>query len=149
MRVTELGLLRSASELEHPLVTFRIPCGVTGFPSPADDYQAERLDLNSLLIKHPAATYYARAEGNSMTGAGIFPDDILILDRSLDTISGRVIVAWLNGEYVVKRYHFEQRLGRAYLLSENPDYPPYEIPPDVDFAVWAVVTASVRLHLPL
>lgn len=144
MRIIEIGALHSVKELDLPVAALNLPCGVTGFPSPADDYSAERLDLNRHLIKHPAATYYARAEGDSMIGAGIFPGDILVVDRSITEVQNKVIVAWLNSEFVVKRYHLDPRTDRAFLISENEKYPPYEVTPEADFVIWGVVTYSIH-----
>ncbi len=143
MRVSEIGILDLNGGLELPLATVRIPCG-TGFPSPADDYFEERLDLNKHLIKHPAATYYARAEGDSMTGAGIYPDDILIVDKAIEEVNGKIIVAWINGGFTVKRYHVDGRLGKIYLVPENPQYYPHEITPEMDFMIWGVVTYNIH-----
>lgn len=139
MRVREFGILKSVTESALPLVTTRIPCG-TGFPSPADDYIEERLDLNIYLIEHPEATYYARAEGDSMIGAGIFHEDFLIVDKAYnDRPNGRVIIAWLNGEFTVKRFYSDKSLKRSFLIAENPKYPPLEILPEMDFLIWGVV----------
>lgn len=143
MIVRELGILDAATFPKLPLATVRIPCG-TGFPSPADDYMEEKLDLNKYLIKHPAATHYARAEGDSMIGAGIFHNDILIIDKAIEEAKGRVIVAWLNGEFTVKRYIVDNRLGRVYLVPENPAYHPHEITPEIDFMIWGVVTYNIH-----
>ena len=83
-----------------PLFISRIPAG---FPSPADDYIDKNLDLNESLIKHPAATFFVRVEGDSMVDAGIYSGDILIVDRALETINNKIIVAILDGEFTVKR----------------------------------------------
>ena len=140
MRVTEIGIIGLTTVLELPLARVSIPCG-TGFPSPADDYLEERLDLNKYVIEHPEATYYARAEGDSMIGAGIFHGDLLIVDKAYtDKANGRVILAWLNGDYTIKRFYSDERLKRSFLLSENPKYPPIEIHPEMDFLIWGVVT---------
>lgn len=143
MRVSEIGILDLSPNNPLPLAKVRIPCG-TGFPSPADDYLEERLDLNKLLIKHPAATYYARAEGDSMTGAGIYPGDILIVDKAIEAVNNKIIVAWLNSEFTVKRYYIDDRLGKVYLVSENPKYYPHEITPEMDFMIWGVVTYNIH-----
>lgn len=95
IRVSEIGIIEP-SKLELPLSKVSIPAG-TGFPSPADDYLEERLDLNKYLVKHPAATFYARVEGDSMIDAGIYHDDILIIDKAKEAEHESVIVAWLNG----------------------------------------------------
>ena len=108
-----------------------------GFPSPADDYMEGDLDLNEHIIKHPAATYFVRATGDSMTGAGIFPGDLLIVDRSLKPVHGRVIIAELDGELVVKRLF--KKNGRTALISENDDYPPIELREGNEMQVWGVV----------
>ena len=68
-----------------------------GFPSPADDYIEKTLDLNELLVQKPAATFFSRVQGNSMTGAGIFPNDILVVDRSIDPVSGKVVICAVDG----------------------------------------------------
>lgn len=144
MRVLEIGILGSTRELELPLARVHIPCG-TGFPSPADDYIEERLDLNKYLIKHPEATYYARAEGDSMIGAGIFDQDILIVDRSLtDEPNGRVVLVWLDDGFMVKRFYTDERLKRNFLISENPKYPPREIFSEMDCFIWGVVTHNIH-----
>lgn len=143
MIVREIGILDITAYPKLPLATVCIPCG-TGFPSPADDYLEEKLDLNKYLIKHPAATYYARAEGDSMIGAGIFHNDILIIDKAIEEVKDRVIVAWLNGEFTVKRYIVDSRLGRVHLVPENPRYYPHEITPEMDFMIWGVVTYNIH-----
>lgn len=146
MRVTEIGLVSSLTELERPLINIRVDCGVTGFPSPADDYIQERLDLNKRLIIHPAATLYVIADGDSMEGIGIYSGDIIIIDKSLEAYNNCLIVASLDGELIIKRYHNNKNRERIFLLSENPKYPPYEVLPEMDFSVFAVVTSSIRIH---
>jgi DNA polymerase V len=143
MRVSEIGIIDISGTRSLPLAKVRIPCG-TGFPSPADDYLEERLDLNKHLIKHPAATYYARAEGDSMIGAGVYPGDILIVDKAIEAVNNKIIVAWLNSEFTVKRYYIDDRLGKVYLVSENPSYYPHEITPEMDFMIWGVVTYNIH-----
>lgn len=144
MRVSEIGMLRSMSDLELPLATIPVSCG---FPSPADDYLEERLNLDKYLIKHPEATFYARAEGDSMIGAGIFDQDILIIDRSLtDNANSRVVLVWLHDGFMVKRFYSDERLKRNFLISENPKHPPREILPDMDCIIWGVVTHNIHSH---
>jgi len=143
MKVTEIGVLKSTNQINLPLVTVSIPCG-TGFPSPADDYIEERLDLNKLLIEHPAATFYARVEGDSMIDAGIYHDDILIIDKAKEAKHQDVIVAWINGEFTVKTYYIDSRLGKVYLVPRNNKYLPQEITPEMDFMIWGVVTYNIH-----
>ncbi len=118
-------------------------CGVSaGFPSPADDYVARQLDLNELLIKNPAATFFVRVTGDSMTGAGINDHDILVVDRSLEPTNGKIIIAALNGELTVKRLAKTER--SCALVAENPDYPVIEITEELSCIVWGVVTSVIH-----
>lgn len=114
-----------------------------GFPSPADDYIEKSLDLNDYLVKKPAATYFARAQGNSMQQLGIFDQDLLIVDRSLTPQHGQVVVVALDGELVCKVLD----LHRRRLLSANPAYPPIAIREDMDTLIEGVVIHSVRHHI--
>lgn len=125
--------------LKYPFYQTPAACG---FASPAADYLQETLSLDQLLIRHPAATFFARAKGNSMEGAGIFDDDILIIDRSLTAKSGDVIIALLDGELIVKRLVCID--GRATLQSEHPDYPPIIIDSEQSLDVWGVVTNVIH-----
>lgn len=113
-----------------------------GFPSPADDFLEEKLDLNEKLIKHPAATFFVRVSGNSMIKAGIHSGDMLIVDRSLDAKSGSVVVAVIDGEFTVKRISFKGE--RLYLMPENPRFKPIEIKPESNFQVWGIVTNVIH-----
>lgn len=123
----------------RPLLASDVPAG---FPSPAQDYIEDRLDLNEYLIKHPAATYFVRVDGYSMIEAGIFPDDILIVDRALDAVNRKVIIAVLNGELTVKRLIIKN--GIYFLKPENPEFDTLEITPEDQFSVWGVVTFVVH-----
>lgn len=123
-----------ASTLKFPLYLSPVRAG---FPSPADDYIEKQLDLNEHLIKHPAATFLLKATGNSMINAGIFPGDLLIVDRSLEAVNNKIVVAVLNGEFTVKR--LKKRQGKITLLAENPAYPPIEILEESNFEIWGVV----------
>lgn len=117
----------------------RVPAG---FPSPADDYLEGTLDLNSYLIRHPAATFFVRAEGESMRDAGIYPGDLLIVDRALEPADNCVVIAAIDGELTVKRL-CRQR-GRLYLMPENPDFEPLVVDEDTPFDVWGVVTSVIH-----
>lgn len=113
-----------------------------GFPAPAEDYIEGRLDLNKHLIKHPAATFFVRVAGDSMTGAGIHPGDILVVDRSLEPRDANVVIAVLDGELTVKR--ISRRDGRLYLVPDNSLYQPLEILEGMEFEVWGVVTSVIH-----
>ena len=113
-----------------------------GFPSPADDYKEKKLDLNELLIKQPEATFFAKASGDSMIGAGIHDGDMLIVDRSITASDGRIVIAVLNGELTVKRFKL---LGRtAQLHSENSKYTPITLHEGDSVSIWGVVTNVIH-----
>ena len=109
-----------------------------GFPSPADDYIEGPLDLNEHVIKHPSATYFVRASGDSMNGAGIFNGDLLIVDRSLEPIHGKVVIAEVDGQLTVKR--LSKLKDHFSLQPENASYPPIELQEGNEVVVWGVVT---------
>jgi DNA polymerase V len=113
-----------------------------GFPSPADDYIDKNLDLNELLVQKPAATFFVKAQGESMLGAGIHNNDILVVDRSIDPIAGKIVVCALNGELTVKRLAYEN--SRWQLKAENPNYPDIEIYENLDMVIWGVVTNVIH-----
>jgi len=113
-----------------------------GFPSPADDYIEGRLDLNRHLIKHPAATFFVRVSGDSMIDAGIHSSDLLVVDRSLDSVDDNVIVAALDGELTVKRLFKRGEILR--LLPANPNYQPIEIRTQQTFEIFGVVTNVIH-----
>jgi DNA polymerase V len=113
-----------------------------GFPSPADDFMEGKLDLNEHLVKHPTATFFVRVSGDSMIDAGIHPDDILIVDRSLEARHGKIIIAALDGELTVKRLH--KTSDKTYLMPENKRYSPIEINEENEMSVWGVVTNVIH-----
>jgi DNA polymerase V len=114
-----------------------------GFPSPAEDFIRARLDLNELVVQHPAATFYVRAVGNSMAPS-IYSGDLLIVDKSLTNYVGRVVVAVVNGQFTVKRVLM--RDGTPSLISDNAKYPPIDLGDGSDVTIWGVVTHV--LHKP-
>lgn len=123
-----------------PLFLCRI---AAGFPSPADDFIESKIDLNEQLILHPEATYFLRVKGDSMIGAGIHEGDLLIVDRSLDPKSGRIVIAAFNGELTVKRLHISKS-RQITLIPENETYDPIKVNEDSDFLIWGVVTRVIH-----
>ncbi|MDT8334958.1 MAG: translesion error-prone DNA polymerase V autoproteolytic subunit [Desulfurivibrionaceae bacterium] len=113
-----------------------------GFPSPAEDYTEQHLDLNELLIRRPSATFFVRVNGDSMTGVGINHGDILIVDRSLEPAGGKIIIAVIDGEFTVKRLVGSGTSRR--LVAENPAYPPIELSGASSCEIWGVVTGSIH-----
>ncbi len=113
-----------------------------GFPSPAADYEEGKLDLNKHLVKNPAATFFVRVTGDSMTGAGIHDGDLLIVDRSKEPASGNVVIAVIDGELTVKRMRIKS--GKYSLEPENENYPVQKITENMEFEVWGVVTNVIH-----
>ena len=113
-----------------------------GFPSPADDFIDKRLDLNEHLVKHPAATFFVRVIGDSMKGAGIIEGDILVVDKAKPVSNNAIVIAYLDGEFTVKRVG--KRGEKIYLLPENPNFKPIEVNAEHNFEVWGVVTYVIH-----
>lgn len=125
-------------EISVPLEIPLAESGVhAGFPSPADDFLEGSLDLNSLVIRHPEATFFARVEGDSMKDEGIVEGDILVVDKSIEPYDGCLAVAFVDGEFTLKRVRKEQ--DKILLVPANPKYKVIEISPENEFAVWGVV----------
>lgn len=132
--VTEVYEFEQRTRIELPLFTVRIPAG---FPSPGDDYIDGKLDLNEHLIKHPSATFFMKVQGDSMIDAGISDGDLLIVDRALEATDNSIVVALIDGEFMVKRIRIKN--GIYYLVPENSHYHPIEVKPEMNFQVWGVV----------
>ncbi len=124
-----------------PLYSFRVPAG---FPSPAQDHLEQEISLDELLNLRAPHTYLVRAIGDSMTGAGIYNGDLLIVDRSKVAKQDDIVIAAVNTEPLVKRLSYQQ--GQAVLLSENPSFAPRYILEGDELLVWGVVRYSVRSH---
>ena len=128
------------TKLAVPLVSSTASCG---FPSPADDYLDRPLDFNELLVQNVAATFAVRISGESMTGAGLFPGDIAVVDRSLTPWNGCIVLALIEGEFTIKR--FCRVDGGIVLLAENPRYPNIEISEESGLEVWGVLKHAIRM----
>ena len=112
-----------------------------GFPSPADD-DRESLDIGAHIVRRPNSTFFMRVAGDSMTGAGIFDGDLLVVDRSLDPHHGNIVVAVVNGEFTVKRLCLVN--GRTELQPENPKYRKILVSGEMEFEIWGVVTGAYK-----
>ncbi len=139
IRITGIFGFEKRTKLDLPLFVTGISAG---FPSPADDYIDRKLDLNELLITHPAATFFVRVEGNSMINAGIHSGDILVVDRALEPNNNNIVLAILDGEFTVKR--IKKLKNDLYLTPENPDFESIKIDEETNFEVWGVVTYVVH-----
>ena len=113
-----------------------------GFPSPADDFKERRLSLDEELVKNKEATFYARVSGQSMIGAGLDDNDLLVIDRSLEPENNKIAVCFLDGEFTVKRLRVSD--GEVWLQPENPDYPIIKISEENSFVVWGIVTNVIK-----
>lgn len=135
-------------ESDLPPLTTGVPlplmsCKVAaGFPSPADDFNTKRVDLNEVLITHPQATFLLRVRGDSMREAGIFDNDVLIVNRAIRPMNGHIVVAQVDGEFTVK--YLRKRAGRVWLAAANPTYPDIVPRDGQTLEVWGVTTAAIK-----
>jgi len=113
-----------------------------GFPSPAEDYINDKLDLNNLLIENPLSTYYIRVVGDSMIGAGIVSGDLLIVDRALEISNNCIVVAYINGDFTVKK--IKKTKQKIFLCPENNKYKSIELTKDMDFELFGVVVHAIH-----
>ncbi len=140
LKITSISTVATAIRHEAPLYA---SSPAAGFPAPGDDMVEKALDISDLLVKHPASTFFVRVQGDSMEGAGIFSGDILVVDRSVEARSGKIVVAAVNGELVVKRLSILD--GKLQLLSENEAYAPIVVGESEECYVWGTVTGSARI----
>ena len=136
-RTKIIQLLIAGKKLKIPLYSSHVEAG---FVSPADDFVEEYLDLNDLLVKREEATFFVRVAGRSMVDAGIYPDDILIVDRSLEAKHGKIVIAVLDGEVTVKRLSTQG--GNIVLKAENTQY--QDITVQGALHIWGVVTSVIH-----
>ena len=128
---------------------FRIPLlsdsVSAGFPSPADDYTEENIDLNEHLISNPFSTFFLRVKGDSMINAGIKDQDLIIVDKSLIAKPGNIIIAMIDGEFTIKRLSIKN--NELYLKAENHNYPDFRFKNHIDVQIWGVVIYSIHGYL--
>lgn len=137
--IEKIHSLAYGSDYNLPLYHSKVPAG---FPSPVDDYVDVKLDLNTYLIKRPAATFLVRVSGDSMIKAGVYDDDILVVDRSLEPKHGRIVIAAIEGQLTVKRLY--RKSGKVMLVPENDGYEPIDITDNDFIHIWGVVTNVIR-----
>ena len=128
---------------------FRIPLlndsVSAGFPSPADDYTEENIDLNEHLISNPFSTFFLRVKGDSMINAGIKDKDLIIVDKSLIAKPGNIVIAMMDGEFTIKRLSIKN--DELYLKAENHNYPDFSFKNHIDVQIWGVVIYSIHSYL--
>ena len=128
-----------APKLSFPIDTVKVSAG---FPSPAADYEESRLDINEYLVRNPVTTFFFPVQGDSMEGAEIHDGDILVVDKSVRARHGHIVIAFIDGQRLVKRLH--HRAGRVALMAENPSYPPLEIQEGMELHIWGVVVGKFK-----
>lgn len=114
----------------------------TGFGAAADDYMERGIDLNEQLIKNKAATFFMRVSGSSMINAGIGDGDIVIVDRSIKPVNGKIVIAVIDGEMLIRRY--EQSFNKLRLVPETHNLSPIEVSEFMDFKIWGVVVYIIK-----
>lgn len=140
VRVVDIAKVRNGKK-QKALLFASEPAA--GFPAPADDLIEKALDINDLIVENPASTFFVRVRGDSMEGAGIFSGDVLVVDKSVEPRDGKIVVAAVYGELVVKRL---KKVGDTHMLySENDSYKPIEVNENDDCFIWGVVVGSVRI----
>lgn len=127
------------TKLDLPFIDSGISAG---FPSPALDFIDLSIDLNRHLIKHPSATFYGRVKGDSLKNAGIEDGDLLIIDKSLEPINGKIAVCYIDGEFTAKRIQMNKH--EILLIPENENYKPLKVTKDNDFLIWGIVTHVIK-----
>ncbi len=116
-----------------------------GFPSPATEYIENNLNLHDLVVKKPAATYFMRAKGDSMIGLGIYPNDVLVIDRSITPRPNHVVVACIEGEYTLKQLQVMN--GIPYLCAANSKYPHIVVRNLDELEIFGVLTFNLHCHI--
>lgn len=130
---------KTDSNIELPYIAAGIKAG---FPSPAADFEETKISLDSFLIKNKEATFYAKASGNSMTGAGIDDGDILVIDRSLEPSDNKIAICFIDGEFTVKKIKIIDK--KLFLHPENEAYQPIEVLEENEFMIWGIVTYVIK-----
>ncbi len=129
----------SISQQELPLFLTTV---AAGFPSPADDYVDKKINLHEYLVRNSSATFFLKAHGESMINAGIYDNDLLIVDRSIEASHNKIVIAAIDGELTVKR--LLRRKNKVILAPENPDYPEFDITEKEHIHIWGVVTYAIH-----
>ena len=137
--IDKIWVADTSKYMELPFFDTKVQAG---FPSPAEDHLEQRLDLNSLVIENPSATFFVRVAGESMKDAGINDGDILVVDRSIENWENRIVVAVIDSEFTIKRFTHQNE--SVVLKPENPDYPSIKIASETDFSVWGVVCWTLK-----
>lgn len=143
MNTSETLTFFSLKEMEKTEGTIFKDIGISaGFPSPANDYREARISLDEELIKNKETTFFAKVSGQSMIGAGLDNNDLLVIDRSITPTNNKIAVCFLDGEFTVKRLRVDK--NEVWLQPENPDYPIIKITEENNFIIWGIVTSVIK-----
>ena len=115
-----------------------------GFPSPAQDYLTESIDLNKTLIKHSETTFFGKVSGDSMKDVGIDDGDLVVIDKSLEAKSGDFVAAFLDGDFTLKQFKLDEANNCAWLIPANSKYEPIKVTEDNQFLIWGVITSCIK-----
>jgi len=129
----------TSTELFLPLVNSSVKAG---FPSPAADFEEEKIDLNNYVVKNKFTTFFVKVSGDSMKNVGINDGDMLVVDKSLEPQNNKIAVCFIDGDFTVKRIKIEKEC--IWLIAENESFEPIKITPENDFIIWGIVTHSIK-----
>lgn len=115
-----------------------------GFPSPAQDYLTDSIDLNKELIRHKKTTFLARVSGTSLTDAGICDGDLIVIDKSLEVKNGDFVVAYIDGEFTLKEVRLDETNQCAWLIPHKKNYASIKVTEENDFMIWGVLTYTIK-----
>lgn len=141
MTKVEILNIDLTTKLELPFISSGL---VAGFPSPAQDYIEQSIDLNKELIKNPTTTFFGRVTGESMKDAGINQGDVIIIDKSLEISNNKIAVCYIDGEFTVKKVKIDKKKNEILLMPANKDFQPIKITAQNDFLVWGIVTYIIK-----
>ena len=130
-----------SSVLELPYADSGIKAG---FPSPAQDYLTESIDLNKELVRHSETTFYAKVSGDSLMNAGISDGDLVVIDKALTAQNGDYVAAFIDGEFTLKKFVIDEANQCAWLVPANDKYRPIQVTADNDFLIWGVITSCIK-----
>jgi DNA polymerase V len=135
----EIYAADTTTAVKLPLVEGGISAG---FPSPAEDFLDNSIDLNKEFVRNPSSTFYGRVRGDSMVNAGLNEGDLLIIDKSLEPVEGKIAVCFIDGDFLVKRIKIAKDI--VWLIAENDKYKPIKVTKDNDFLIWGIVTTVIK-----
>jgi DNA polymerase V len=122
-----------------PVAATKVPAG---FPSPATDYEEDRLDINDIVVSNPSSTFFIRVKGNSMIDSNITEDDILVVDKSIEAIHGKIVIAVVDGDFTVKTLYNKD--GVIKLVPANTEYPEIILTSEQELNIWGVVSYIIH-----